>query len=328
MNELSATRIGFYPLATSSMVGQSHATAIRLHIRKRMRQGRGMGKDTSKLEKANAYAARAETWWSLLEKVWENRKVIGILVAAASAVASAIYKVFGLINDLGWAGWVLALLPAILIIGGIFGFGDWVFHLRRMRKLREIQMTGSPPISTAVSEGINLSEVAVREIVQSEASTANNQIREDLSALRSELDFLPPLREAVNLRFSELDQRVRECEQVTRQVEQNWKRERAKELAERVRTAFPKRPTAKGSMPIFYNMMGQDTFKMVGHAFPEVRQDAGVVAAEQSIRGNAKYCTISADETGIWYDENEKQEWHVLDAKLRAYLAFLQRNGA
>jgi hypothetical protein len=93
---------------------------------------------------ANEYAARAETWWSLGEKLWDAKGVLSFLGFVTAAVASAIYNVFGFVNQYGWAGWVLATIPSLVIAGLLLLLFDWVLHVRRMRRTREKLLGGDP----------------------------------------------------------------------------------------------------------------------------------------------------------------------------------------
>lgn len=108
-----------------------------------------MAHDKTGIAKANEYAVRTDTWWSLLEKLWP---LIAFIFTGASIVASAIYKVFGFVSQFGWGGWVLALIPSILVAGLLVAFFDWIMHVKRVRRLREEQL--APAAATgANSEG-------------------------------------------------------------------------------------------------------------------------------------------------------------------------------
>ena len=297
-----------------------------------------MGNDITKLEKANTYATRVETWWSLIEKLWENRTVISVALAAAGVLASAIYKVFGLINDMGWPGWVLALLPAMLIVGGLLGFADWLFHLRRMRKLRETNLaTPAEYLSTPVQNELVSSQQDVDRLHQKV-----DAIKIALHSVTEETAFLPALRntlseqfKGVEARMSALNERMDEISKISEHFVSKMQSEIGKQVEDDI-----KRLNAALEMKDSFHSMsridaGQRERSSTISVVPEKikrnlcalgisvdRINEAIATVEAKIIGDAKYLHLKEGEP--WQNEEAKRRWHIQVASVEAYKSLLR----
>lgn len=96
-----------------------------------------MAKSGDRLATADKVVSKADTYWSLGQKLWEARSLVAPALILAGVVTAALSKVFNFINQYGWAGWalvaILALVPSMLLWSVI----DWLLHLRRMRQIEE-----------------------------------------------------------------------------------------------------------------------------------------------------------------------------------------------
>jgi hypothetical protein len=146
------------------------------------------------LASAMAAAVAVEAWRS---KSWTGGGITLVFAALAiftqpiSAKFPVIGAAFSEIGSSAVSWW-------IIIVAGV---AIWLARNGKNKTEQPQLIVGN----SAKDEIPNLTEVEVREIVQNETSAGMDQIRESLSAIRLEMDFLPPLREAVNQRFSKLD---------------------------------------------------------------------------------------------------------------------------
>ena len=111
-----------------------------------------MGQDQqTPITRADRAVKTTEAWWSFFEQLWGARALMGPLLAVVGLVTTALYNVFSWVNQFGWAGWVLALVPSSLVVGGTFWALHGVFNQYHLRKLRKEREFGLPAVRTSAS---------------------------------------------------------------------------------------------------------------------------------------------------------------------------------
>jgi hypothetical protein len=102
-----------------------------------------------KIKKADRAVKTSEAWWSFLEQLWEARAIVIPLLTGAGIVTSALWNTIDQISKFGWAGWVLASIPAIVMVGLVAWFFNWIYHSFQIRKIRRFrEATGQSTLNS------------------------------------------------------------------------------------------------------------------------------------------------------------------------------------